>query len=60
VGRGPFLRHCLISFRRWARAVALHWIASGAVIEEGRGAALDERELEEIVDAIDRARKAGR
>jgi hypothetical protein len=40
--------------------VALHWIASGAVIEEGRGAALDERELEEIVDAIDRARKAGR
>jgi hypothetical protein len=49
-----------MALRRWVRAAALQWIASGAVIDEARDARLDERELEKIAEAIDRAREGGR
>ena len=43
------------------RAFVLRWIAAVAAIDEAREAArLDERELEALDEAIDRARKAGR
>ena len=56
----PSLCHRVVALRRWVRAVVLQWIASSAVIDEGRDAPLDERELEKIAEAIDRAREAGR
>jgi hypothetical protein len=43
-----------------ARAVLIHWIAAGAVIDEGREAPPDERELTALAEAIDKAREAGR
>jgi hypothetical protein len=46
--------------QRRARAVLLHWIAAGAVIDEGRDAPPDEQELTALAEAIDRARQAGR
>jgi len=46
--------------RRRARARLLHWIASGAVIDEGQNATLDDRELATLSRAIERARRAGR
>jgi hypothetical protein len=47
--------------RRRARALLLHWLVSGAVIDEAHHAAgLDDRDLAALSDAIDRARRAGR
>jgi len=51
----------LSALERRVRAAVLRWIAAVAAIDEAREAArLDERELEAIDEAIDRARKAGR
>lgn len=55
----PFRRRVEALARR-ARERILHWIAAGAVIEEVDGAALEERELLALSEAIDRARRAGR
>lgn len=59
--RRPLRTSCrrLTSLRRWVRAALLQWIASGAVIDEGRDAPLDEHELAALAEAIDRAREAG-
>ena len=48
------------SLTRRARERLLHWIAAGAVIEEVDGAALEDRELTALSEAIDQARRAGR
>ncbi|CAN5893322.1 hypothetical protein BH20GEM1_BH20GEM1_13860 [soil metagenome] len=60
----PLSRHScrrLASLRWRACAFLLHWIALGAAIDEGyQAAALDERELTALSEAIDRARRAGR
>ena len=48
------------TLRRRARVRFLHWIASGAVIDECEGTALDEREWRDLSEAIDRARREGR
>ncbi|MGH7565225.1 MAG: hypothetical protein ACREK2_00185 [Gemmatimonadota bacterium] len=49
------------SIERRARAFLLHWIASGAVIDEAQQAgALDEQELAALAKAVERARQAGR
>ena len=51
----------LTNLARRFRAFVMRWIAAVAAIDEAREAArLDEGELEELDEAIDRARKAGR
>jgi hypothetical protein len=51
----------LSEFERRVRAAVLRWVAAVAAIDEAREAArLDERELDAIDEAIDRARRAGR
>ena len=60
MGYAPSFCHRVAALRRWARAVALHWIAAGAVIDEARDAPLDESEIEKIAEAIERSREAGR
>lgn len=51
----------LTALERRVRAIVLRWVAAVAAIDEAREAArLDERELEALEEAIDRARKAGR
>lgn len=52
-------RH-LETIERRVRARLLLWIARGAMIDEGEGVALPDRELEALCEAIARARRAGR
>jgi hypothetical protein len=57
----PYACRQLASFERRVRTLLLRWIAAVAAIDEAREAArLDERELEALDEAIDRARQAGR
>lgn len=49
------------SLERRLRSVVLHWLAAVAAIDEAREAAgLDERELADLDEAVERAREAGR
>jgi hypothetical protein len=51
----------LAAFERRVRALLLRWVAAVAAIDEAREATgLDDRELEALDEAIDRARNAGR
>ena len=46
---------------RRTRALLIHWIASGAVIDEAeRAGPLDEQELAALAEAVEAARRAGR
>lgn len=59
--RPPSTCRRLASLERRARTFLLHWIASGAVIDEAQqAAALDEEELAALAEAVERARLAGR
>ena len=59
--RPPSTCRRLALLERRARTFLLHWIASGAVIDEAQqAAALDDEELAALAEAVERARLAGR